>query len=89
MVFGGVPICLLFAVVICRGYCLEGVLWWVFDGVSGCYQEGVLWGVMEGSLSNIVGAGVKDIGEFARVVCGGLRIKCSLTDINCNQICGA
>ena len=58
MVFGGVPICLLFAVVICRGYCLEGVLWWVFDGVSGCYQEGVLWGVMEGSLSNIVGAGV-------------------------------
>ena len=30
MVFGEVPICLLFAVVICRGYCLEGVLWWVF-----------------------------------------------------------
>ena len=80
---------MLFAIVICRGYCLEGVLWWVFDGVSGWYQKGVLCEVMEGSLSNIVSIGVKDIGRFAQVICGGLQIKYSLTDINCNQMCRA
>ena len=41
---------------------------------------------MEGSLSNIIGARVKDIGKFAQVVCGGLQINCSLTEIDYNQI---
>ena len=57
---------LLFAGVIvwkeyCGGFLIESVV---------VFRKEYYGGVMEGSLSNIVGAGVKDIGGFTQVVCG-------------------